>query len=173
MTEILSHFMKCLITHFACNIYLFYWHFKKTGVKTLKTCCKAATDHHDKHHSVKLLRTFYHSMHLRHFFSENCFIIDLKSIVFQDVIFHVHEWKRIQTMLHHHATKHILVSKKNVLMYSWSPSCTWTLAVQFQLSGILISNCLKLFFCLPCTLQKSSLIQVFVIHVCQMLTHFL
>ena len=84
MTEILSPFIKYLITHFACNIYLYYWHFKKTGVKTLTTCCKAAMDQHDKHYSMKILQTFYYSMHLRHFeFSENCFIIDLKSIAFR------------------------------------------------------------------------------------------
>ena len=37
------------------HIYLFYCQFKKTGVKTLKTYCKAATNHLDKHYSMKFI----------------------------------------------------------------------------------------------------------------------
>ena len=41
------------------NIYLLYWNFKKTGVKTLKTCCKATTDHHDETMQYEITTDFF------------------------------------------------------------------------------------------------------------------
>ena len=151
------------------NIYLLYWNFKKTGVKTLKTCCKATTDHHDQHCSMKLLRTFfYYNMHLQYFFSENSFIIVLKTIVFRmsfSLPLNDSQFKWCWPIVLQSTFFMTFSLEKKTR--SHVTSYTWTLVVQFQRSRILISHCPKLFFC---TFRESLRILIKTHEVLEMLT---